>query len=107
MVLAHAFGERYDLPIPLLLFVLGGALVVIFSFLLVLRRPDDARLYDDAAADVPGPPGASRVLGTISVAVLGFLVWVGVSGTQDVSENLLPTVFWLLVWIAVPLSCGL
>ena len=35
-VLAHAFGPRYDLPIPLYLFVLGGALVVIASFLLVL-----------------------------------------------------------------------
>src|SRR4051794_2194692 len=107
MVLAHAFGERYDLPIPLLLFVLGGALVVIFSFLLVLRRGDDARLYDETAPDLPGPAGTSRVLGVVSVAVLAALVWVGVSGTQDVSENLLPTVFWLLVWIAVPLSCGL
>src|SRR3954470_22358897 len=107
MVLAHAFGQRYDLPIPLLLFVLGGALVVIFSFLLVLRRGDDLRLYDETAPDVPRPAGTSRWLGAVSVVVLAFLVWVGVSGTQDVSENLLPTVFWLLVWIAVPLSCGL
>src|SRR4051812_3411911 len=107
MVLAHAFGQRYDLPIPLLLFVLGGALVVIFSFLLVLRRGDDGRLYDDTAPDVPGPAGSSRLLGALSLVGLVFLVWVGISGTQDVSENLLPTVFWLLVWIAVPLSCGL
>src|SRR3954447_551126 len=107
MVLAHAFGQRYDLPIPLLLFVLGGALVVIFSFLLVLRRGDDGRLYDDTAPDVPGPVGSSRLLGALSLVGLAFLVWVGISGTQDVSENLLPTVFWLLVWIAVPLSCGL
>ncbi|MDT4917082.1 MAG: hypothetical protein QOH89_1782, partial [Pseudonocardiales bacterium] len=27
-ILAHAFGERYELPIPLLAFVLGGAAVV-------------------------------------------------------------------------------
>jgi hypothetical protein len=107
MVLAHAFGERYDLPIPLLLFVLGGALVVIFSFVLVLRRGDDARLYDETAPDLPGPAGSSRVLGILSVAGLGVLVWIGVSGAQDVSENLLPTAFWLLVWIAVPLTCGL
>src|SRR5437763_16045876 len=37
-VLAHAFGQRYDLPIPLWLFVLGGALVVIASFLLIVPR---------------------------------------------------------------------
>jgi len=37
-VLAHAFGERYDLPIPLVLFVIGGGLVVVLSFVLVLNR---------------------------------------------------------------------
>jgi hypothetical protein len=35
---AHAFGERYELPLPLLLFVVGGAGVVFLSFLLVVRR---------------------------------------------------------------------
>ncbi len=110
MVLAHAFGERYDLPIPLLLFVLGGALVVIFSFLLVLRRPDNgapARLYDETAPDVPGPRSANGVLGALGVVVLAGLVWVGITGVEGQSENLLPTVFWVLVWIGVPLSCGL
>ena len=106
-VLAHAFGERYDLPIPLLLFVLGGALVVIFSFLLVLRSPDDSRLYDDAAPDVPGPVRGPAVLGVLSVVALVAVVWVGITGVQELSENIVPTLFWLIVWIAVPLSCGL
>ena len=106
-VLAHAFGQRYDLPIPLLLFVLGGALVVIFSFLLVLRSADHSRVYDDTAPDVPGPVGPHPVLGTLSVAVLAAVVWIGLTGTQELSENIVPTAFWLVVWIAVPLSCGL
>jgi hypothetical protein len=38
VLLAHAFGQRYDLPIPLTLFVVGGALVVVLSFLLVINR---------------------------------------------------------------------
>jgi len=42
MYLAHAFGQRYDLPIPLALFVVGGAAVVVVSFLLVFRRAVDA-----------------------------------------------------------------
>ena len=106
MILAHAFGERYDLPIPLLLFVLGGALVVIFSFLLVLRRGRTAS-YDDAAVDEAGRARPHGVPAALSVVVLAALVWVGLAGVQELSENLLPTVFWLLVWIAVPLSCGL
>ncbi|MCU1595184.1 MAG: hypothetical protein JWO12_2576 [Frankiales bacterium] len=35
---AHTYGARADLPIPLYLFVIGGALVVVLSFVLVLRR---------------------------------------------------------------------
>ncbi|GAC1442289.1 MAG: hypothetical protein NVS3B26_19940 [Mycobacteriales bacterium] len=107
MILAHAFGERYDLPIPLVLFVLGGALVVIFSFLLIMRRDvsaasDEPLVLDEPVADAP-PIG----WGLAALAVLGALTWIGLTGSQTVAENILPTVFWLLVWIAVPLSCGL
>jgi len=102
--LAHAFGERYDLPIPLVLFVLGGALVVVVSFLLVLRHdaPPTTEYAEDGAVPLrPGPAWA-----VLSFVVLLLLVAIGLVGTQEVSENLLPTVFWLLVWIAVPMSCG-
>ena len=103
-VLAHAFGERYDLPIPLSLFVIGGALVVIASFVLVTRRTYAA-----------GQPAASNpadgahigelhpVAGWASVVVLALLVWCGFAGTQEVSRNMLPVVFWLLVWVATPM----
>ncbi|MCA1711514.1 MAG: hypothetical protein LC789_07720 [Actinobacteria bacterium] len=104
MPLAHSFGERYDLPIPLVLFVLGGALVVVFSFLLVLGRPSGPT---DRTPDEPVLRPVPAVLGWLSVAVTALLAYVGFTGTQEVSENLLPTVFWLLAWIAVPLSCGL
>ena len=104
--LAHSFGERYDLPIPLALFVLGGALVVVLSFVLVLRR--DAR--PGPAPVGPDEPPLGRTSPVLSVLVLvgmAALIWVGLRGSQDLSVNPLPTVFWLVVWIAVPLSCGL
>lgn len=105
MPLAHSFGERYDLPIPLVLFVVGGALVVVASFLVVLRRPP-------TATESPGvvetrPAGRATLSGALAVAVTAMLAWVGFVGAQEVSDNLLPLVFWLLVWIAVPLTCGL
>ena len=34
-VYAHGFGERYDLPIPLLYFIIGAVVAVGLSFLLV------------------------------------------------------------------------
>jgi hypothetical protein len=106
MVLAHAFGQRYELPLPLLYFVMGGAVVVFASFLLVLRRPAPA------VADAGGRDGVAvgrghPVLAAAGVLLLAGLVVAGVGGSQEVAENILPIAFWLVLWIAVPLSCGL
>ena len=43
----------------------------------------------------------------LAVLVLVALIAGGVGGSQEVPENIVPTAFWLLIWIAVPLSCGL
>jgi hypothetical protein len=106
MLLAHAFGKRYELPLPLWYFVLGAALVVFLSFLVVLPR----RVGDTVgrAEEEPGAGLRRGLLGPgLGVALLGGLVAVGLLGSQEVAENILPTAFWLGVWIAVPLSCGL
>lgn len=107
LLLAHAFGARYDLPIPLLLFVLGGALVVVVSFLLVFNRPVDAQASTAEPLDAPPSTQPSPLAGGLAVVLTAALAWIGLVGSQQVPENILPTVFWLLIWIAVPLSCGL
>src|SRR5437879_953171 len=38
------------------------------------------------------------------VIVLAVIGW---TGSQEVAENILPTAFWLLTWIAIPISCAL
>jgi hypothetical protein len=35
------------------------------------------------------------------------LAVIGWTGSQAVAEDIVPTAFWLLIWIAVPISCGL
>ena len=104
----HAFGVRYDLPIPLWMFVLGGALVVVVSFLLVEGRVMAGReLRGVEDRPVISPLRSWRwVTGLLSVLFLAFLIWCGWIGSQEVSENILPVWFWLMVWIAIPLSCG-
>lgn len=104
MILAHSFGERYDLPLPLVLFVLAGGLVVILSFLLVFRRPVTAHA---PARDDSGAPAPRSAWGVLAMVVTAGLVYAGLTGSQELAENIVPTVFWLLVWIAVPLTCGL
>ena len=107
-LVAHAFGKRYDLPVPLWLFVVGGALVVFVSFLLVLPtavRPLTAtgpRLGDGIRTRLRAP--ARSAIAWVALAGLAAIGW---TGSQAVAENILPTAFWLLIWIAVPVSCGL
>ncbi len=109
-MIAHAFGERYDSPVPLALFVLGGAAAVLASFALVYRREAGAEGADVdgvASPDVVVPPRAGRVAATASVLVLMLLVLAGLLGSQEIPENILPTAFWLVAWVATPLAVGL
>jgi hypothetical protein len=104
-VVAHAFGQRYDSPVPLALFVLGGAVVVLLSFAVVYRR----EVADDRGAvaeDVIVAPRAGRAASGVSVLVLGLLVLAGPWGSQEIPENIVPTMFWVIAWVAVPLSVG-
>jgi len=104
-ILAHAFGKRYELPIPLILFVLGGAAVVIVSFLLVMGRPGRKELAD--VADEAHRSRWSWFWSPLSFMVLAGLIACGLFGSQEVPENILPTSFWVLVWISTPLIVGI
>jgi hypothetical protein len=107
-IIAHAFGKRYDLPVPLWLFVFGGAAVVFLSFLLVLPRAvapataGEARLADVTTLRRPAPVRWA-IAGLIAIG----LVVCGWVGSQSVAENIVPSFFWLAVWVATPISCGI
>jgi hypothetical protein len=109
LIVAHAFGARYELPIPLYLFVVGGAAVVLASFALVVPR-GAGRPHGRPAEGGDGPRDGSAlrglhpVWGTLATLWLAVLVWGGLVGSQEPAENIVVTWFWLVVWIAVPLT---
>ncbi|GAC1337671.1 MAG: hypothetical protein NVSMB29_02330 [Candidatus Dormibacteria bacterium] len=105
-LLAHAFGQRYSLPVPLGLFVVGGAGIVFVSFLVVLPRPAGSGRTTTEIVEEPRPHGvaAGQALG---LAILLLMVIAGFAGSNAVAENILPTLFWLLIWIMVPITCAL
>ena len=105
IVLAHVYGERFELPIPLYLFVIGGVAVVVLSFLLVIRSSAEVPPAVEAPDTVPAPD-LNPVAALVSVVLFAAVAVIGLTGTQDITNNLAPLFFWILVWIAVPLSCG-
>jgi hypothetical protein len=103
----HGFGERYDLPLPLPLWLAGAASIVLLSFALV-------------AILVRWNPGASagevdllrwkvgRVIGgrrlrflarLVAVASLFVVVIAGLIGDQTPTRNLAPTAVWIAWWV--------
>src|SRR6202165_2322942 len=98
----HAFGARYDLPAPLYLFLIGAGAVVFVSFLLVLRRP--VARHPPVGDDVPPVPRVPRWAGWLMFVVAVVMILCSLFGTQSTPDNIVVTAFWLVFWIAVPIS---
>ena len=108
---AHAFGQRYDLPLPLDYFLAGGAAVVLLSFVIavVVLRPASERSWRWA---IPSPPRWFRAtIGTILAALGVFLFLLvlvaGYFGNQEPSENIATVLVWVLWWIGLMLLTAL
>jgi hypothetical protein len=98
----HAFGTRYDLPAPLYLFLIGAGAVVFLSFLLVLRRP--VLRVRSTGDDLPPVPRTPAWPGWLMVLLGLVMIYGGLYGSQSTPDNVIVTAFWLVFWIAVPIS---
>jgi hypothetical protein len=97
---AHAGGRGFILLLPTHLYIVGGALVVLASFVVISLLP--ARRF-------AGLAGAGRRLGTVGAPGVGpslaslllvlFLVGAGHWGSRDPLANPLPLFVWTVWWI--------
>jgi hypothetical protein len=101
---AHTTGQAFVLLLPTHLYIAGGAVVVLVSFLLLAAVP--ARLF--AAAErlrwrlwaVPGRAAAlSTAASLTALAAILVLVAAGLAGSRDPLANPLPLSVWTLWWI--------
>lgn len=100
--LAHAFAERYELPAPVWLFILGGALTVSLTFLMVgLLARDGAYRYAAIRFEVARQiPAWSRLsLRVLGIAVLLVIVLAGLFGNANPNRNIAPTLVWIIWWV--------
>ncbi len=101
----HAFGARYDLPAPLFLFLIAAGIVVFASFLLILpRQVQPVAVTGDDTPPVPRTPSWP---GWLMVLVALALIYGGLYGSQSTPDNVIVTAFWLVFWIAVPISIAI
>jgi hypothetical protein len=107
---AHGFGQRYDLPLPLSLYLFGTAAAVVLSFVVVglfARHAPGSRSYPrfELTAYPPGRwlshPALAAVLKLIAAGLLILTVTAGFFGTQDPYRNIAPTLVWIIWWVGL------
>jgi len=113
---AHGFAQRYDLPVPLALYVTGAAVAVALSFVVIAffvrgRRPAE----DYPRFNLLGTP-VGRVLAhplllvfvrLASVALLVLIVVAGLLGDPNPFKNIAPTLVWVIWWVGFAYVSGL
>jgi hypothetical protein len=107
---AHGFGQRYELPLPLGLYLFGAALVVALSFvmfgLFVRRMPaGGSRWQLDISATRPGRmmthPAPLLVLRLAALIVFVVAIVAGFLGDQNPYRNIAPTLVWIIWWVGL------
>ena len=115
--LAHGFGQRYDLPVPLWLYLYGAAGAVLLSFVvfgIFVGERRVARGYPrlnllrfGLFRTTLASPVFVAGLRILSVALFGLVILTGLLGNQTAVLNLAPTVVWVIWWVGFGLFVAL
>lgn len=112
---AHGFGERFDLPLPLWLWVTGAAATLLLTFAaLVLFAGEWQFGRLSRRIDLLRRPGARRaahvaavVLRAVAAGLFLLSIAAGWFGRQDAYANLIVTMVWIVWWVGMAFVCAL
>jgi hypothetical protein len=105
VLFAHGIVGRADLPIPLELFFVAAAAVLVVSFVALAAgwsRPQLERVPERRL--LPLPLAAEVLLGAVGVGAFGVTVYAGLAGTDNQADNLAPWAVYVGFWIGVPFA---
>ena len=102
---AHGFGQRFDLPLPLELWLAGAGATIVVTFVVMALFVREVRLPRIRLFSV----GNTTLAVLRLLAVFAFLLTLaaGFFGTQDSYRNLVPTMVWVLWWVGFAFVCAL
>ena len=116
MAVGHGFGQRYDLPVPLWLWVIGAGATIVLSFVILgvvsqntVATTNYSRVNLLKAGLMRGLAD-SLLLGLLRVLVVIFLivtVVAGFIGSPDPFYNLAPVMVWVIWWVGMAFVCAL
>ena len=107
---AHGFGERYDLPVPLWLYVTGAGAAVALSFVVIgifMRENAGEGAYPRfnllrwRIFRMLSHPVALLIPQLASVGLFLLVVIGGLVGEQEPTDNLAPVLVWILWWVGL------
>ena len=108
--LAHAFGQRYDLPLPLSLYVGGAGATVALSFVVMALFVREGRaghalwrldLAPSLAGRLMAHPWVIAALQALSVAIFLLVLLAAFFGDANPTRNFAPTFVWVVWWIGL------
>lgn len=105
MIIAHGIGGRTDLPVPLVVLVVGAAAVLVITFIalgFLWTRPrlQDGPRYDGPATAVP-TRGLLATLGVLALLLVIGQVVPSVLGAETDATR--PTIALVMVWVVIGL----
>ena len=104
----HGFGLRYDLPLPLGLWIIGAACAILLSFVIVaiavranasIEPPAQANRLRWQIDNAVTGPSIRLIAQLFAVAALILIVVAGIIGDQTPTRNLAPTAIWIAWWV--------
>ncbi len=113
---AHGFGQRYDLPVPLWLYLIGAGAAVAMSFVVMgvfMRGSSISGAYPRfnllrwPIARALTSPAALLPLRLASVALFLLVIAAGLAGGQEPTDNVAPTLVWVIWWVGMAYASAL
>src|SRR6202008_2926196 len=102
---AHGFGQRFDLPLPLELWLAGAGATLVVTFAVMALFVREVRLPRIRLFSLGNATLA--VLRILAVLVFVLSIAAGFLGSQDPYRNLMPTMVWVVWWVGLAFVCAL
>jgi hypothetical protein len=105
---AHGLVGKQDLPIPRWLFAWAAAIVLVLSFAALAALWTRTRWEDGVPARtvLRVPRFVEPLCGLVGIAIFALGVYAGLAGSEQVNENLLPTLVYVLFWVGLAFACA-